>query len=447
MSTVFLRRPTPLPHQSLSSYIYHLANANECKIQWIIELFGFKQIAIGDLNHLNDKKTITTISKVTKLSEQSIVNMTLPLLDNYYYPGTVTSFCPHCLREKLYHRKYWLSKRVHICLKHKSYLISVCPQCQNKISLEDILESKCSCGLNLTTITAPICSNKNVLDNQIRVYEAFSILSDDESILNTFPDLNTGNYFVFFDYLHKFLRKRSIPFKNLVRNFYKVNLEEEENDIYLFIEVIEKIIKGWPNSFINFLEKIDNCEELKLINDGYKIAGGYLCSLSLIPSINKSLSFVEKVLQEYIKSKYTKEFLLTRIQHFSHDNLHIETTLSKSLLKLPYNLNLTTNTEKNYREINLNKIADILFIFIEFGDIVDEQEGYCSLSSIMLDFVNLNNTVFYDILNLVVSKKINVKITLPFEAVGDVLVPTIKLKKLLLQLILERIDKEELIYL
>ncbi|WP_407313657.1 hypothetical protein [Desulfosporosinus sp. SB140] len=327
-------------------------------------------------------------------------------------------------------------------MKHECSLIPTCPRCHTYLNLENILEGSCGCGQNLTTITAPLCTDKYILDNQIRVYRAFSLVSNEESSLDTFPYLSSEEYLVFFDFLFKILYRRSISFKNIVSNFYKVNLEDK--DIYSFIIVIEKVIKGWPNNFIDFLEKIDYCEELKLIHDKKNIAGGYLCSLSLLPSINKSLSFVEKPLQEYMRSKYTKEFLLTRIQNLSHDNLHIEMALSKSLLKVPYDLSLTTDTEKNHRGINLNKIADILYIFIQFGDIFNGQEGYCNLWRILLNFVNLNNTVLYDILDLVISKKIDVKISLPFEGLDDIYVLTIKIKKLLLQLALERVIKEEL---
>ncbi|WP_407313655.1 hypothetical protein [Desulfosporosinus sp. SB140] len=63
MSTVLLRRPTPLPHESLSSYTYRLAIANECKTQWVLELFRLKRKEIGYLDDLNNDKIISSISK------------------------------------------------------------------------------------------------------------------------------------------------------------------------------------------------------------------------------------------------------------------------------------------------------------------------------------------------------------------------------------------------
>ena len=66
-------------------------------------------------------------------------------------PESDVQFCPLCLMESAYHRVEWFPLAAAVCLHHQSLLVRGCSNCQEPISVKNILETRCSnCGFELT---------------------------------------------------------------------------------------------------------------------------------------------------------------------------------------------------------------------------------------------------------------------------------------------------------
>jgi hypothetical protein len=81
--------------------------------------------------------------------------LTDSILRQHTRPESDVQFCPLCLKESAHHRIEWFPLAVSVCSRHQSLLIRGCPNCQERIRVRDVLETRCSnCGFELTQ--API---------------------------------------------------------------------------------------------------------------------------------------------------------------------------------------------------------------------------------------------------------------------------------------------------
>jgi excisionase family DNA binding protein len=66
-------------------------------------------------------------------------------------PENAGQFCPLCLKASAYHRLIWLPLASAVCLEHKCLLVNACPRCEDRVGIQDIIESRCSrCKTDLT---------------------------------------------------------------------------------------------------------------------------------------------------------------------------------------------------------------------------------------------------------------------------------------------------------
>lgn len=71
-------------------------------------------------------------------------------------PDAQAQFCPGCLQEEAYHHLAWSALAVTMCLRHECLLVSRCPQCQGKLNIRAIVQTRCEqCGSDLMA-TPPV---------------------------------------------------------------------------------------------------------------------------------------------------------------------------------------------------------------------------------------------------------------------------------------------------
>jgi predicted site-specific integrase-resolvase len=65
-------------------------------------------------------------------------------------PVSAAQFCPACLEESAHHRLAWMPMAAAICLKHKCLLVHRCPNCQESVTVCDVVKTRCrNCGFDL----------------------------------------------------------------------------------------------------------------------------------------------------------------------------------------------------------------------------------------------------------------------------------------------------------
>jgi hypothetical protein len=57
--------------------------------------------------------------------------------------ASTAQYCPRCLKTAAYHRLSWTPASAAICLEHHCLLVHRCPQCQKRISIQEIVRRRC----------------------------------------------------------------------------------------------------------------------------------------------------------------------------------------------------------------------------------------------------------------------------------------------------------------
>lgn len=89
-------------------------------------------------------------------------------------PARAAQFCPFCLSETAYHRLIWMPVAISICLDHCCLLLDCCQQCNKKVSIREIVETRCRrCKSNLAGAkTLPLNNDRGLLFQRI-IYSWF----------------------------------------------------------------------------------------------------------------------------------------------------------------------------------------------------------------------------------------------------------------------------------
>jgi hypothetical protein len=62
-------------------------------------------------------------------------------------------YCPQCLKTAAYHHLIWTPVSAAICLEHHCLLVRRCPQCQKRISIQEIVRQRCRvCQMDLSAV-------------------------------------------------------------------------------------------------------------------------------------------------------------------------------------------------------------------------------------------------------------------------------------------------------
>ena len=181
-----LNHPRPYPQESLSSWLWRLAQANyiDNPSHFLRYLSQHLSLPIPPLQQilvkLYEPKLFQGLAQLTYTDEMTVYELTLhrfvhalmlPGQDPIYLslmasepvqclPGSTHrdfytarfSWCPHCLEETRYVRLHWHIPLLTCCTTHGCWLLDVCPVCQTSIHEVDILNGYCErCGFVLET--------------------------------------------------------------------------------------------------------------------------------------------------------------------------------------------------------------------------------------------------------------------------------------------------------
>lgn len=188
-----LNHPPPYPKESLSSWLWRLANANYIDSPSLFlrylsqELARPKPLMKQILTNLKLPEWFHALATLTYTNHTTIYNTTmhrfahaltspgqedlwvsllkgecfqlLPENINRSVYSAKFSWCPHCLVEANYVRLHWYVPVLTCCTTHACWLLEVCPQCGERPGEANILEGCCAdCGFvfaSARTIAVP----------------------------------------------------------------------------------------------------------------------------------------------------------------------------------------------------------------------------------------------------------------------------------------------------
>lgn len=171
------RRSSLLPDESLPSFLARLEKLNYYKpgtIRWLCrrdnkdndeaedasrprQLVTFAQLAtltglgVADLFAASDHRFALTLTPpeedkqyITLQDRESHVLINPYACRKRIRPAFGVGFCPRCLTEAIYHRLNWTPVASTVCLVHKCLLVTQCPQCNKRVSVDEVVRKQCN---------------------------------------------------------------------------------------------------------------------------------------------------------------------------------------------------------------------------------------------------------------------------------------------------------------
>jgi len=181
-----LRRTQLLPGESLASLLERLTQLNYLPYPRTLSHICHEQLpAPVNLDHLARPKWVETflrLADLTHISPEDLyaasdhrfapfltppgqspvelpwigstskVMLTPGLTHGRLRSALSAQYCPRCLEDATYHRLSWIPTAAAICLQHRCLLVNQCPQCQKRISIQEIVRQRCRvCQADLST--------------------------------------------------------------------------------------------------------------------------------------------------------------------------------------------------------------------------------------------------------------------------------------------------------
>lgn len=189
----------PFQDESLNSYFFRVSNENGLNIInllnsvrktendyfqlseiSIIDKVAFKHIDISSLEKLLGFKADLLLKNtfyrfIERFGDGSEVER------SRFISGSIKkefSFCPKCLKEKMYYKLIWRISEIKTCDKHGCILISKCVKCNSKITYEDALSiGVCNkCGQKVGEKIDIEKLDSNFLQEQVYLYKVWNTL-------------------------------------------------------------------------------------------------------------------------------------------------------------------------------------------------------------------------------------------------------------------------------
>jgi len=275
------RRAIPLDGESFTNLLNRLALANHFdSISWLGYAFPANELSFrANPNASFAAKEYNLIASISGIPAQVLHNMTIhgfagqlsireQLDEGDEYPrisqseitrfvttGT-TKYCPICLNEKRrYHRIAWDLNLVTTCLHHKVFLLDTCPNCQQRVFIEDIVKGVHGCGFNLST-----CKTVTPVDDQLGLAsQAFiqgllglpvELPAVKDKLLPV--DLPAPKIFHLLSLLVQYGKSNKLFDLNL--EGLPVNIQHASSNLKHHIAYLAayKALLDWPNNFENF---------------------------------------------------------------------------------------------------------------------------------------------------------------------------------------------------
>ena len=184
-------------------------------------------------------------------------------LERDLHPTKASWYCPKCLEEAAYHRLAWRPASMAACLQHDCLLLNICPNCQQPISISDIVLVRChKCQADLRQAdTVALNGNKWGRISQIALFgwRTNTLLPDLEygwptqhpALLCSLAEgLAVGILFLA-EYLPPHVLKPNKPLK--LHRLSDLRPRTRPSDIYWAYSCAVEFMANWPEGFRAFL--------------------------------------------------------------------------------------------------------------------------------------------------------------------------------------------------
>lgn len=349
-----LCRPPLLPNETLASYLYRLAYANEHRLNIVASLCEEHLFWPDKVIRPNNTETFELLAAITRLEPYKIYGasvyglteivvpryetmetiscppgFTFPRMPNKYVYNHFrhedkAQFCPHCLAEAAYQRRVWQLKMIAACPQHGCLLIDACPNCGQAVKTTDIVMVRCStCHFDLRmTAVYDVSGDPKGLQTQSILYFWFRAGMHEWASLPRQPvrDLFT----VFTTMVQMVWRIRQEmeghhPAPGLPTPLERRTLNSRmPADYYAAAATAMQALLDWPKGFYSFLDRYAR-RDGRNFTVSLKSQFDYLFTSDILEQwLAEEYSFVYEALLDYITTR--SAYPITTQQHHFQEN-------------------------------------------------------------------------------------------------------------------------------
>ncbi|WP_079908705.1 TniQ family protein [Paenibacillus sp. 32352] len=255
-------RPSIWSKESVASYLYRLALVNHYSTVFYFATMLSTTVPKMNNNTFNEKQ-LSMISYISDTCRTDLFHSTYSELDNYLGPKLLSKillknkvkFCPHCIKDALYHHHAWGLLPLNICFDHHIELVDCCQCCGKTIPLNSFMNGFCSqCGFSFASTNGVIVDRSDYLFvSQLDLSQAFHY--NNKSILPL--GLSLKDFFLLsFHTFHLLDGMRSyIANKNeKVKIFHnKSNGYRDSSAMMIALGNVYWMLQDFPNHFFRLL--------------------------------------------------------------------------------------------------------------------------------------------------------------------------------------------------
>lgn len=146
----------PLPGESIANYLlrFRRLELNSISAPSALSLaadlgFAINQWERFQFNPFPAKNNLKKLKKFIGLEAEQLFEMFPPESERKHFLHNTIRLCAACCVESLYHRLSWQFHSVSGCDQHRLRLLSKCPHCEKKFSIDAPfwINGKCECGM------------------------------------------------------------------------------------------------------------------------------------------------------------------------------------------------------------------------------------------------------------------------------------------------------------
>lgn len=398
----------PFIDESLISYLYRHSTKNNYPVEWIFSELYFrtqnKKHEIINLSTLDIKR----ISNVLGLESNKVNNMTFNKYNIYEYSQLLnlesTRYCPQCLKEEGYYRLYWDIRPIKICMNHKVFLVDTCDNCGNKVSIPDIINSKCSCGSDLSKSIIKICEDEFIINQQNDLLRKIGISFSNGNVLS-YGEYNKSFFNSLYNKLVCFIQNKRHRLRKLNRIFEEYTHLDDEFYTLIILHKIKSNLELYLPILLDDLNQI--YLDLDRVADYYIKKGNSICNplSEIVDYIHDFDMYFEQhtlfynCLNKYFKDNYNCSFFNIKLHEYISDDGFIELSTASHIFNIDENTlidSVSIFKNKKYSYVALKDVINVIYSIIarhkiyEVNKINNIDKDYISFPEVSKLFRNFN---------------------------------------------------------
>jgi hypothetical protein len=252
--------------------------------------------------------------------------LSLALTAKQLRPAHAGQFCPICLKDAAYHRLVWMPIAVSTCLEHSCLLEDRCQQCNEPVSIREIVETRCrKCKGELTEAEVIALNDDMGLLFQ-HIFQSWFMKNDTYNITSfLLPEQAPRVLYRVVDGLQwatrvlagvewSYLHRIGIDPVNPIFHQNGVEHTITTYESYLLYTTAGKAVMNWPEGFYEFLDAYRSAvQHVKPHNGGPKADLGNLYTQWLQDYWRHSeFKFVHKAFEQYFIRSYSLNSAVVR---------------------------------------------------------------------------------------------------------------------------------------